>query len=322
VIERFREATAKFVDVADRASQSGDFVNVDLVGKYLDPKEPYEEEGLKSEGVVIELDGEGVQAEFSEALTGLNVGDVKEFRVVYPEDFTSAGLSGKTLDFTATVKQVQVKELPELNDEFAKERGQAETVQEMRDKLRENMVRVAEREAEAKLREDVIEKLLEDYDFAVPTVLIEDQTQNRLRRFAYQLMAHGVQEEYFAQLDWKEHTAEARVFSIRDIRAALVIGKIGEVENIDITDEEIDYEIAAIAHQEKKSFSEVKASLTKKGAISSIESQLHYNKSLDWLVANAQVTVEEVTSEQLEQRNAKTNSSTLSPEPTSTAAAE
>ncbi|NOT61660.1 MAG: trigger factor [Acidobacteria bacterium] len=324
IIERFRETTAKFVDVMERAAQAGDFVTVDLVGKYLDPKEPHEEEGLKSDGVVIELNAEGVQAEFNEALTGVKAEDVKEFRVIYPEDFTSTGLAGKTLDFTATVKTLQAKEMAEVNDEFAKASGGAESVQEMRDKIRDNMVKMAEQEADAKLRENMVEKLLEDYDFAVPSVLVEQQSQDRLQQFAYRLMNNGMPPEYLNQIDWKERAAEARVFAMRDIRAALVIGRIGEAENLAVADEEVDYEIAAIAEEEGKSFSEVKASLTKDGGISSIESQLNYNKSLDWLVANAQVTVEELTSEQLAQANApaSVDSSTPSPEQANTATAE
>ncbi len=322
IIERFRESTAKFVDVAERAAQAGDFVTVDLTGTYLNPTAPHEEEGLKSEGVTIELNAEGVQAEFNEALTSVNVADVKEFRVVYPEDFTSEGLAGKTLDFTATVKTVQAKELPEVNDEFAKASGGAESVQEMRDKIRDNMIKMAGQEADAKLRENVVERLLEDYDFAVPSALIEQQSQDRLRQFAYRLMSNGMPEQYLSQIDWQERGAEARVFAMRDIRAALVIGRIGEAESLGITDEEVDYEIAAIAQEEGKSFSDVKASLTKDGGISSIESQLHYNKSLDWLVANAQVTVEELTSEQLAQANtpASADSSTSSPEQANPAA--
>ena len=314
IIERFRESTAKFVDVAERAAQASDFVTVDLTGTYLNPTAPHEEEGLKSDGVTIELNAEGVQAEFNEALTGVKVDDVKEFRVVYPEDFTSEGLAGKTLDFTATVKTVQVKELAEINDEFAKASGGAESVQEMRDKIRDNMVNMAEQEADAKLREDVVEKLLEDYDFAVPAVLVEQQTQDRLRQFAYRLMSNGMPEQYLSQIDWKERAAESRVFAMRDIRAALVVGRIGEQENLETTEAEIDQEIAAIAHEQGKSFSDVKASLTKEGALSSIESQLNYNKSLDLIVANAQVTVEEVTAEQLAQANEITDSPIQSPQ--------
>lgn len=314
VVERLRESAVNFVDVQDRVSQAGDFVKVDLTGKYLNPADTLEEEGLTSNDVVIELNAEGVQAEFNDALTGVKADEVKEFRVAYPEDFTSKGLAGKTLDFTATVKSVQAKELPEVNDEFAKTRGMSESVLEMRDKIRGNMVASAEHEAETRMRDELVGTLLEDYDFAVPSVLVEQQTQDRLRQFAYRLMSNGLPQEYLNQLDWNERAAEARVFAMRDIRAALVIGRIGEEENIEITEAEINEEIAAIAYEQGKPFSEVKASLTKEGGLPSIETQLNYNKSLDLIVANAQVTVEEVTAEQLAQANATADSSIQSPQ--------
>ena len=117
-MQELRAQAAQLVPVEDRASQTGDFVSINLVGKYVDPPE---EEDLKTEDLVIELGAEGVQAEFNDNLTGVKEGDVKEFTVKYPEDFPSKGLGGKTLDFTATINSVKIKELPELDDDFAQE---------------------------------------------------------------------------------------------------------------------------------------------------------------------------------------------------------
>ena len=118
-MEELRAQAAQLVPVEDRASQIGDFVSINLVGKYIDPPE---EEDLKTEDLVIELGADGVQAEFNDNLTGVKEGEVKEFTVKYPEDFPSKGLVGKTLDFTATINSVKIKELPALDDEFARSR--------------------------------------------------------------------------------------------------------------------------------------------------------------------------------------------------------
>ena len=313
VVERYREATAKYVDVPDRASQSADFVNVNLTGKYLNPTVPHEEEGLTSDGVTIELDAEGVQAEFNESLTGVKPGEIREFRVVYPEDFTSKGLAGKTLDFTATVITVQTKELPEITDDWVKESGQHASVQEMRDTIREQLTQSAEQDGETRMRDELVETLLEDYEFQVPASLIEQQTQDRLRRFAYQLMYSGMPQEYASTINWEERAAEARVAAARDIRAALVIGHIGENEGVQVTAGEIEAEIAAMAAENGMTESDMKASLTKDGGLSSIESRLNYNKALDLIVSSAQVTVEEVTAEQLAQAAAEKNAETVEP---------
>ncbi|MFN7926671.1 MAG: FKBP-type peptidyl-prolyl cis-trans isomerase [Blastocatellia bacterium] len=104
--------------VEDRPSQKGDFVSINLVGKYVDP---VQEEDLTSEDLVIELGAEGVQPEFEESLTGVKEGEVKQFTVKYPADFHAQNLAGKTLDFTANVSAVKIKELPELDNEFVEE---------------------------------------------------------------------------------------------------------------------------------------------------------------------------------------------------------
>ncbi len=145
VIDRWRESQAEFVAVEDRPSQDGDFVSVNLVGKYVDA--PDETEDLIADDVQIELGAEGVQAEFNENLQGAGAGTVREFRIAYPEDFGSKGLAGKTLDFRAEVVAVRRKELAEVDDEFAKEVGY-ESVQDMRDKVRQNLETGAERDAD------------------------------------------------------------------------------------------------------------------------------------------------------------------------------
>ena len=117
-MSELREGAAQLIPVEDRPSQLGDFVSINIVGKYVDTPE---QEDLKTEDLTIELGGQGVQEEFTTNLTGVKEGDVKEFTVKYPEDFTSEGLAGKTLNFTATVSAVKIKELPELNDDFALE---------------------------------------------------------------------------------------------------------------------------------------------------------------------------------------------------------
>src|SRR4030095_5230624 len=145
VLERFRQSAAEFVPVEDRPSRDGDFVSVNLVGKYV---EPPEEEDLKSDDVQIEIGEKNVQSEFSENLRGVKAGDVREFRVEYPDDFSSEGLACKTLDFTATVVAVREKEAPELDDEFARDFGDYENLQQLRDRIRENLKASAESGAE------------------------------------------------------------------------------------------------------------------------------------------------------------------------------
>ncbi len=296
-LERFRQNTAEFVPVEDRPSQDGDFVSINLVGKYV---EPQEEEDMKSDDVQIEIGSENVQPEFNENLRGAQAGDIREFRVKYPEDFTSPGLAGKTLDFTATVVAVRRKELPELDDDFAKDFGDYGAIQELRDKIRENLVSNSESQASARLREELVEQILKDYDFEVPSSLVESQANDRMREFSYMLMRSGVPQQTIKGINWGERMVDARRHAARDVRAALVVSRIGDSENIEISGNEVDAEIERIAIRSGEPVDQLKARLTKDESLSSIENRLRYQKALDAVVNHAEITIEEFTEDQNE----------------------
>ncbi|MBS1789737.1 MAG: trigger factor [Acidobacteria bacterium] len=296
-INTWRENFAEFVPIEDRPSKDGDFVSVNLVGKYLDPQEEHEKEDLKAEGIEIELGAEATQPEFTENLRGVKPDDVREFRVTYPEDFNSKGLAGKTVDFTATVLSVREKELPELNDEFAKRVGDYETAQEMRDKIRESLAKNAGVEADNRLREDVLTQLLETHEFDVPTVLVNEGAENRLRDFSNMLARMGMPAEVARNINWQERISEAKADAKRDVRAALLVSKIADAEGVNVSSDEVDAEIELMAQSTGQTAEQVKARLTREEAISSIESRLRYRKALDVILSSAEVTIEDIPSD-------------------------
>jgi len=298
VIGQLRDNAAELVPVEDRPSEDGDIVTVNIVGKYLDPQGPHEQEDLKTEDLDVEIGSEGTQPEFSENLRGVKADDVREFRVAYPENFNSKGLAGKTLDFTATVTAVRRKELPELTDEFAKDFGDSETVQGMRDKIRQNLVKQAEGQADSKLRDQLLERLLSDYDFEVPSVLVEQQAQESVREMVYWLSRSGMPPEAAKGMDWKALLNEARAKAAREVRMAMVVSLIANAEEIKVSQEEIDAEIERMARSTGETAEQLKARLTSEEAIPSIENRLRYHKAVDALVSKAEITVEEVTENQ------------------------
>ena len=295
VIEQWRENAVEMVPVEDRPSQDGDFVTVNLIGKYVDSQSPHEQEDIKADDVKIEINGQSTQPEFSDNLRGVKADDMREFRVVYPEDFGSEGLAGKAIDFTATVTAVRQKELPELNDDFAKDFGEYETIQDMRDKVRENLVKQADNQAESKLRNQLSEQLLSSYDFEVPSVLIEQQARESLREMAYWLSRSGMSPQAIQGFNWNAHLDDARVKAVREIRSAMLISLIGQAEGVEVSEGEIDAEIERAAASTGETAEQLKARLIKEEAISSIENRLRYQKSLDAVVRNAEITVEEIT---------------------------
>jgi trigger factor len=297
VLERFRQSAAEFVPVEDRPSEDGDFVSVNLVGKYV---EPQEEEDLKSDDAQVEIGSKNSVPEFSENLRGVKPDDVREFRVKYSEDFSIQGLAGKTLDFTATVVAVRRKELPELDDEFARDVGGYDSIQELRDRVRENLVADSEARAEFRLRDELVERLLKDYDLEVPAALVEPQTAERAREFAYMLMRSGVSQQTIKEINWEERMNETRARVARDIRATMIVSRIADAENIRVSPGEVDAEIARVARANGEPADQLKARLTKDEALSSIENRLRYQKALDAVINHAEITVEEFTETQNE----------------------
>jgi len=298
VLNQMREGMAQLVPVEDRPSADGDYVSVNLVGKYVEPAAGEDLEDLKVDDVVIELGAEGVQPEFNDHLRGVKAGDGREFRVKYPEEFNAKNLAGKTLDFTTTVVAVRKKELPELDDDFAQEAGEFQTLEELRRRVREDLERNAELQASQRLRDDLMEQILNAYDFPVPESLAEKQATERLREFVYHMIRSGVSPQSAKEINWEERQAQERLRAVRDVRAALVIGRIAEAEGVRVGEAEIDAELRRFAEATREPEDAVRARLTKEGGLASIENRLRYQKALEVVVENADVTTEEFTDNQ------------------------
>jgi len=294
VVERWRHHSAEIVPVEDRPSQSGDIVSIDLVGKYVDP--PQDDE-LKQEDIRIELGSAWVQPEFDQNLTGVKAGDMREFRVVYPEDYDAKELAGKTVDFIATVISVRQRELPELDDDFARDHGDFENLQEMRESIRQDLVEKAERDADSRLRSGLVDQLNAGYDFEIPDSLVEKQASDRTRELTYLLLRQGMSPEALRSINWIDRIKEARADAAREIRASLVVSRIGDAEKIEITRPEVDAEIERIAANAGESPETVRAHLTKDDSLSGIEYRLRYNKIIETLLSASEITTEELVSE-------------------------
>lgn len=310
VLDRWRQSSAEFVPVEDRPSQTGDFVSVNLVGKFVESPEA---EDVTADDVRIELGSEWVQPEFNEHLTGVKTGDVRDFRVVYPEDFDSKGLAGKTLDFTATVVSVRQKELPELDDDFAIERGEYKSLQEMRDQVRQDLISQAERDADLRLRADLVDQIIGRYDFEIPSSLIEQQATDRTRELAYMMMRNGMSPQSIRQMNWDDRLNEARGLAVKDVRAALVVSRIGDAENIEVSASEVDAEIDNMAASSGETPANLKARLTKDEALSSIENRLRYQKVLDAVLSAAEISTEELVVESPAEEAAQSSAADASP---------
>ena len=301
VIENLREASASLQPVEDRPAAEGDTVTADIQGRFVEPAG--EEEDINVSDVDVVLGGEGVLAEFNENLTGVQPDEVKTFTVVYPEDFGPGGrqegeerkwLAGKTVEYTATVTAVRRKEVPALDDDWVKSLGEeeVETVEQLRARVRENMSKSAEHESEHRLRDEVLSRLIERHRFEVPETIVSYQANQILQSMIRDMIQRGA-DPRTQDINWEAMRDLVRERAGDDVRGSMLLERVAEAENIEVSPEEIEAEIESIAEAQRQSVEQVRAALTKQGGERSIADRLRNRKALDFLVQHAQVREEE-----------------------------
>jgi trigger factor len=290
VIENLREGSASLEPVENRGAQLGDTVTANFHGKFLD--EP-ESEPINAEDVEVVLGGEGVVPEITNNLLDIKPDDEKTFRVSYPADFSSKGLAGKQVEYTVKVNALRLKELPEVDDEWAQSLGdEIESLVDLRAKVRADLESQAKNEAEGKMRADLVRQLVEAHAFELPDRLVQHQTEHRLESVVRDMMGQGIDPRN-PKLDWEKARDSLKEQAGYDLRGSLLLDRIAGEEKIDVSQQEIDDEINAIADASRQSPEQVRAILTKQGGERSIAGRLRNRKALDFLVANANVTDEE-----------------------------
>jgi trigger factor len=297
VIDNLREGSASLQPVEDRGAQLGDTVTANFHGDFV--SEP-DAEPLNVEDVDVVLGGEGVVAEITNNLLDVKPDDQKTFRVDYPEDFSSKGLAGKPVEYTVKVNAVRVKELPELDDEWAQSLGEEiESLSDLREKVRADLEARSVNEADGKLRADLVRQLVEAHQFELPDGLVQHQTEQRLESVVRDMVGQGIDPRN-PQLDWEKARDSLKEQAGYDLRGSLVLERIAEEEKIEVTPEEIDDEINAIADASRQTPEQVRTILTKQGGERSIAGRLRNRKALDFLVANANVAETEWKDEVVE----------------------
>jgi trigger factor len=290
VIEGLRESSASLQPVEDRPSEIGDTVTVNFHGTFVDKPE---DEPIKVEDVDVELGGEGVQQEFTDNLLGVRADEVRTFTVKYPDDFSSKGLAGKEVAYTATVTGVRRKELPEMDDEWARSIGdEFDSVETLRERVREDLQKRAGVESDQRLRSAVMRKLVEAHPFEVPQTLVEHQTNQLLESVVRDMMGRGFDPRQ-GQLNWDGVREQLREQAASDVRGSMLLERIADEEQIGVTDEEIEAEINHLATHSRQTPEQVRAALTKQGGERSIADRLRNRKALDLIVENASVSEEE-----------------------------
>lgn len=287
IAERLQREAA-LIPVEGRASEIGDTVIVDLEGTFEDQPDA---EPIEANDVEIVLGDEVIESSFTDNLVGVNEDEDKEFTVSYPEDFSSEALAGKTVHYKAKIKSVGRSEVPELNDEWAQSLDEGyESLADLRTRLKADLEKVSDADADARLRNNAIAKLIEQNSFEVPNSLIENQARNLLNDFARDLQQRGVDlrnvGDDFVQMAYGNMRQQAE----RDIRGAMLLEQVGEIEKVEVTDQEVDDEIGRMAEYYRATAEEIRESLSKQNGIDGIRNNLRTRKAIEAVVSHAKIS--------------------------------
>ena len=229
-------------------AEDGDQVTIDFVGKK--DGEPFE--GGSGENYPLELGSNTFIPGFEEQLVGVKTDDVKDVTVTFPEDYQAADLAGKEAVFTVTVHDIKYKDRPEVNDELIAQlkRDGVETVEKFKEVTKEDLTKERERAADEKFTNDLMEAISDNATVEIPAVMIENEVDNLYRDFTNRMQQSGfTAEQYFAATGQTEADLKAtmRPDAQRRVKGSLVLDAVIKAENIEITDEKLDEEIAKMA---------------------------------------------------------------------------
>jgi trigger factor len=279
-LESMRESKAEYPNLDPRAIETGDFVLVHLKSlKGL--AEPIDQD------VQIEVGGEETLPAFNDALIGAQPEEVKEVNITYPDNYGQESLAGKTVTFEVNPKVIRKKELPDLDDEFARDLGDYQTLEELKEAVRRTIFQEKQLAAQQEAKEELIDRLVENNSFAVPEAYVDRQIENQLRMQIRSLAGNGFDPSNL-KLDWKKLKETQRDKALRNVRASLLLEKIAEREGIGATKDEVDREVQRIARQEREAIPVTRARLEKDGTMTRIVGQIRTEKTLQFLFEQAQ----------------------------------
>jgi len=280
-IEQLREQRAEYVNIDPRPVQDGDYAVVSLLSVAGLTGPP-----IQQDEVVLHVGAEDTVAAFTENLRGMTPGEEKEITVDYPPDYGNERLAGKKVTFRTGLKAIRRKELPEVNDEFAKDLGDFKDLGELREAVRKAIYAERESEAQRKAKDALVAKLVDMHDFPVPDAYVDRQIEIQVEQQLRLMAAQGVDPKK-VRLDWEKIRESQKERATRDVKAALLLDRIADREAIMATQEEVDREVRRIAQQRREPVAAVRLNLEKEGALGRIAGNIRTEKTLNFLFEHA-----------------------------------
>ncbi|AGC69449.1 trigger factor Tig [Thermoclostridium stercorarium subsp. stercorarium DSM 8532] len=250
-LEKIRDRNARLVTVEDRPVQQNDIVNIDFEG-FIDGK-PFD--GGSAKGYTLVIGSNTFIPGFEEQLVGAALNQEVEVNVTFPEDYHNESLKGKQAVFKVRINEIKYKELPNLDDEFAQDISEFNTLEEYKADLRKKLEERAQQEAERKYENELVKKAVENAEVDIPEVMVERQINNILQRMDVALAYQGLNLKTYMEImgiDEKKMRDDYRERALEEVKTELVLEKIAQTENIQATDEEVEKEIAEMAERYKQ----------------------------------------------------------------------
>ena len=286
-IKREQEANARTITVTDRPIQDGDTAVIDYEGFVGD--EAFE--GGKGENYPLVIGSGSFIPGFEEQLIGKNSGDDVDVKVTFPEEYHADNLAGKEAVFKVKINEIKEKELPELDDEFASEVSEFDTMAEYREDVKKNLAEKKEKEAKDKKEDAVIEAIVKDSKMEIPEAMIDTNVRNMVNDYARRLQSQGLSlEQYFmfTGLDMDKFQEQMRPGAIKRIESRLILEAIVKAENFEVTEEEYEKELERIAEESKMELDKLKEYIgDDEYGREQIEEDLKIQKAIDLIVDNA-----------------------------------
>lgn len=288
VLQRLRERAAKFETVEGRPVAADDTVAVQLDRTGPDGTTDHHDE------ISIQLGAPGNPPGFDANLVGLNTGDTRTFTIHFPDDYPVPELAGTDQTYAVVIKGLRRRVLPDLDDEFAKDVGEFESLAALRDRVRADLEEEARDTARRQVRADLFRQLASRVTFELPTSLVEKEMDRRLEEFARQLMSQNVDPQQ-AGIDWAQFREAQREPARSAVASALVLDEVARREHLTAGREDVDKEIERFAVRAGRTPAAIRAQLEKDGGISRLYAGLRREKAVDLALSRAKMTLEPAT---------------------------
>lgn len=286
-LKKVQEQNARLLTVEDRGVEDGDQTVIDFEG-FVDGKGF---EGGKAEDYPLTIGSHSFIDTFEEQLIGKKIGEECEVNVTFPTEYHAADLAGKPATFKVTVKEIKVKELPELNDEFASEVSEFDTLGEYKKDVEKKLAEKKEIEANSKNEDAVVAKVVENATMEIPDKMIDAQAENMVQDMARRMQSQGLSLDMYLKytgMTVEQMKEQARPDAEKRIRTRLVLEAVAKAENIQISDEKVDEEVAKMAEAYKMEVEKLKSYMSESD-VKQMKEDLAVQQAVDLLVAEAKL---------------------------------